>query len=102
MTHDEHEQAAPAARPISSIRSAALDHYRSLLVAVQFLTRLPTPTVAMGDEAERRLILGRSAAYFPLVVRADRGHDRRDHPAGRAILADRPRGRDRPGIRGRC
>jgi alpha-ribazole phosphatase len=67
MARDEHESTASAARPISSIRSVSLGHYRSLLVAVQFLTRLPTPCVAMGDEAERALILGRSAAYFPLV-----------------------------------
>jgi adenosylcobinamide-GDP ribazoletransferase len=47
--------------------SIAGDHYRSLLVAVQFLSRLPTPRVDLGDEAGRNLILGRSAAYFPLV-----------------------------------
>jgi adenosylcobinamide-GDP ribazoletransferase len=44
-----------------------LDHCRSLIVAVQFLTRLPTPPVAMGDDAESRTILSRSAAYFPCV-----------------------------------
>ncbi len=44
-----------------------LDHGRSLIAAVQFLTRLPTPPVAMGNEEKRRTILGRSAAYFPLV-----------------------------------
>ena len=67
MTHHDDERDAPRDQPKTSIRSVALDHYRSLLVAVQFLTRLPTPNVAMGDEAERRKILGRSAAYFPLV-----------------------------------
>jgi adenosylcobinamide-GDP ribazoletransferase len=67
MVRHEQEQEAPAARSNSSIRSAALDQYRSLLVAVQFLTRLPTPHIDLGDEAERRLVLGRSAAYFPLV-----------------------------------
>ena len=34
---------------------------------MQFLTRIPTPKVVMDDEAERRKILVRSAAYFPLV-----------------------------------
>jgi adenosylcobinamide-GDP ribazoletransferase len=67
MALHEHEQEAPAGRPMSSIWSVPLDHYRSLLVAVQFLTRLPTPKVAMGDEAQRCKILGRSVAYFPLV-----------------------------------
>jgi adenosylcobinamide-GDP ribazoletransferase len=67
MTSDENESTVSAARPTSSIRPVSLDHYRSLLVAVQFLTRLPTPKVTMGDEAERSKILGRSAAYFPLV-----------------------------------
>jgi adenosylcobinamide-GDP ribazoletransferase len=67
VTHDENEQDSSAARPISSIRSASLDNYMGLLVAVQFLTRLPTPKVVIDDEAQRREILGRSAAYFPLV-----------------------------------
>ena len=57
----------PTVSPTPRSGPVALDHYRSLLVAVQFLTRLPTPAVALGDEAERRAILGRSAAYFPLV-----------------------------------
>jgi adenosylcobinamide-GDP ribazoletransferase len=67
MTPHEHEREASTARPESSARSDALDHYRSLLVAIQFLTRLPTPRVDLADAAERRLILGRAAAYFPLV-----------------------------------
>ena len=67
MARDECEKAAPAARFIPGIFSAALDHYRSLLVAVQFLTRLPTPRVDLGDETERNRILGRSVAFFPMV-----------------------------------
>ena len=41
--------------------------YRAGLVAVQFLTRLPTPRVDLADEAERRATLGRATAYFPAV-----------------------------------
>jgi adenosylcobinamide-GDP ribazoletransferase len=67
MALDECDNAAPAGRSVPSVLSTAWDHYRSLLVAVQFLSRLPTPRVGLGDEAERNLILGRSAAYFPLV-----------------------------------
>jgi adenosylcobinamide-GDP ribazoletransferase len=67
MAHHEHENAAPAGRPVPWLSSAVLDHYRSLLVAIQFLSRIPTPRVDPGDEAEKRLVLGRSAAYFPLV-----------------------------------
>jgi adenosylcobinamide-GDP ribazoletransferase len=50
-----------------SIRAAIRDHLRALLVAVQFLTRLPTPRVDLEDEAERRAVLGRATAYFPAV-----------------------------------
>ncbi len=67
MTHHDDERDAPRDHPKTSILSVALDHYRSLLLAVQFLTRLPMPPVAIVDEAERLTILGRSAAYFPLV-----------------------------------
>jgi Cobalamin-5-phosphate synthase len=67
MTRLEQEREASTLRPAAPIRSMLFEHYRSLLMAVQFLTRLPTPRVDLGDEAETRLILGRSAAYFPLV-----------------------------------
>jgi adenosylcobinamide-GDP ribazoletransferase len=67
MTRLEQEREAPKPRPAASIRSTLLEHYQSLLVAVQFLTRLPTPRVELSDESGTRLILGRSAAYFPLV-----------------------------------
>jgi adenosylcobinamide-GDP ribazoletransferase len=67
MTRLEQEQEASTPRPAAPIRSMLFEHYRSLLMAVQFLTRLPTPRVNLGDEPETRLILGRSAAYFPLV-----------------------------------
>ena len=67
MTRLEHEREASTPRPAAPSRSMLFEHYRSLLMAVQFLTRLPTPRVDLGDEAETRLIQGRSAAYFPLV-----------------------------------
>ena len=41
--------------------------YRAFLVAVQFLTRLPTPRVDLSDEATRRGLLGQAPAYFPAV-----------------------------------
>lgn len=67
MTPPEPDGVVGEARPAILIRSVVTDHLRSLIVAVQFLTRLPTPRVDLEDEAERRAILGRSAAYFPAV-----------------------------------
>jgi adenosylcobinamide-GDP ribazoletransferase len=52
---------------VFSIRSAILDQWRAWLVAVQFLTRLPTPDLKLDDEAERRASLCRATAYFPVV-----------------------------------
>ena len=43
------------------------DQYRAALVAVQFLTRLPTPRVDLADEGTRRALLGQAPAYFPAV-----------------------------------
>jgi adenosylcobinamide-GDP ribazoletransferase len=67
MTHHDEKQDAPKDQAQSSIQSIVFDHCRSLIAAVQFLTRLPLPTVAIGDEADRATILARSSAYFPLV-----------------------------------
>jgi adenosylcobinamide-GDP ribazoletransferase len=67
MFRHEHENTSTAGRAAPGVSSAVRDHYRCLLVALQFLSRIPTPRVDLDDEAERRLILGRSAAYFPLV-----------------------------------
>ncbi len=41
--------------------------YRAFFVAVQFLTRLPTPHLDLDDEAERTAMLRRATAYFPAV-----------------------------------
>jgi len=43
------------------------DHVRAFLVAVQFLSRVPTPHLDLDDEEVRRLALGQSTAYFPAV-----------------------------------
>jgi adenosylcobinamide-GDP ribazoletransferase len=67
MTHHDVEQDTPNDQAKSSIGSMVLDHCQGLIAALQFLTRVPIPPVAIGDEAERRAVLGRSAAYFPLV-----------------------------------
>jgi adenosylcobinamide-GDP ribazoletransferase len=48
-------------------RALIRDHWRAMLVAVRFLTRLPTPHVDLGDEADRQAVLGRATAYFPAV-----------------------------------
>ena len=40
---------------------------RAGLVAVQFLTRLPTPPVDLTDADERSATLGQATAYFPAV-----------------------------------
>ena len=42
-------------------------HYEAFLVAVQFLTRLPTPRVDLADEGRRAALLGQATAYFPAV-----------------------------------
>ena len=60
MSPLEHDKAR---LPLAWVRN----HYRAFLVAVQFLTRLPTPPVDLGDETERRALLGRATAYFPAV-----------------------------------
>ncbi len=67
MTQHDDDHDAPKDRAKSSIPSMVLDHCQALIAAVQFLTRLPMPAVAIGDEASTRTIRGRSAAYFPLV-----------------------------------
>ena len=55
-------------RPGSGTLGARARHqYRACLVAVQFLTRLPTPRVDLADEGERRALLGQAPAYFPAV-----------------------------------
>lgn len=43
------------------------DHARGLILAVQFLTRIPTPQFDLSDDDERHEALGRATAYFPLV-----------------------------------
>ncbi len=43
------------------------DHARGLILAVQFLTRIPTPQFDLSDADERQDALGRATAYFPLV-----------------------------------
>lgn len=43
------------------------EHARGLILAVQFLTRIPTPQVDLSDDDERHDALGRATAYFPLV-----------------------------------
>ena len=50
-----------------SLGDRARRQYRAFLVAVQFLTRLPTPGVDLSAEATRRDLLGRATAYFPAV-----------------------------------
>jgi adenosylcobinamide-GDP ribazoletransferase len=67
MARDEYENTAPASPLDPWVFAATRDHFRSFLVAVQFLSRLPTPRVELGDEAGKNHILSRSAAYFPLV-----------------------------------
>lgn len=67
MTRHELGGGVREGRAVSPFYAAATGHVRSLIVAVQFLTRLPTPHVDLSDDAERRLTLGRATAYFPLV-----------------------------------
>lgn len=55
-------------RPRSGlIGDRARHQYRAGLVAVQFLTRLPTPRVDLSDEAARAALLAQAPAYFPAV-----------------------------------
>jgi adenosylcobinamide-GDP ribazoletransferase len=64
------EQLREMARPPwrgSRLRLDAIDQFWSLIAAVQFLTRLPTPRLVLHGEADRHRILGQSAAYFPIV-----------------------------------
>ena len=49
MTHDDDERNALTDHSRTSIWLIALDHCRSLIVAVQFLTRLPTPHRRDGE-----------------------------------------------------
>src|SRR5271166_4159055 len=67
MAQHDNEHVAQEAKNVTGILSVARHHFRSLLVAVQFLTRIPIPQVDLADEAERRFVLAGSAAYFPLV-----------------------------------
>lgn len=67
MIDGEVDEKAKRGWSVARVRGVVLDQCRDLFVAVQFLTRLPTPRVDLDDELERRLILGRSTVYFPVV-----------------------------------
>jgi adenosylcobinamide-GDP ribazoletransferase len=48
-------------------RSILGEPARGLILAVQFLTRVPTPRVEIRDEVDLRDSMGRATAYFPIV-----------------------------------
>ena len=55
-------------RPGAATLGGRLRHQsEAFLVAVQFLTRLPTPRVDLADEGRRAALLGQATAYFPAV-----------------------------------
>ncbi|WP_337174540.1 adenosylcobinamide-GDP ribazoletransferase [Paludisphaera sp.] len=59
MTAPEASEAPP--------RSTAREQARGLILAVQFLTRVPTPRLDIRDNADLRDSMGRATAYFPVV-----------------------------------
>jgi len=58
---------APPQQPGSARGPWLTEPFRNLAIATQFLSRLPTPALDLGNDAARHEAMARSTAYFPLV-----------------------------------